>query len=66
MKKEEFNKLLKTYKRRKRFYFGRGVSFLEAGFVYAPYIPVQLTPVIHDCEILHNMLQEADKVKSNF
>jgi hypothetical protein len=65
MKKEELNKLIKTYKR-KRISLFEGRTFLDSGFVYAPYIPMQSTPIIHDCEILYNLIQEADKVKSNF
>lgn len=58
MKKEELNNLLKAYKNRARYSMGKGNAFLDAGFVYAPYIPIQTTPVIYDCEILHDLINK--------
>lgn len=50
-KSSDLGSLVKTYRTlvhlRKRGLV-RGATFVEAGFVYAPYIPLQVTPIL--CE----------------
>lgn len=47
MNKAEAKKKLAKYLkwRTKRFNFLGGISFLSTGYVYAPYVPLQVTPV---------------------
>lgn len=55
MKRKKFNKLLEQYKifvKRQTFgRLGKGSACLDAGYVYAPYIPMIVTPIIKEEEL---------------